>query len=290
MRMAYLIMAHDGAEQLELLIERLVPPGSPDVAIVHADARSALWQTLRNRPQTSNLRIIDNPVACKWGHKSQVEAILKLVDAALAADVDYAHLISGADWPIRPRDAIVSELAGTSPLPCCIETIPGFVEFRMQTYRFDTNWLRLDPEKDRLAYALTWKLRRISGWIDGLRIKAGRERSRPYGIWHKGSTWWSLPRDVLKAIAEDLPSLVRSGRLDGTQCSDEHLIQSFVATRFADRLSDYRRYIDFPDGHSSPRLLTERDRESMLASGAWFARKVQLHNDAFFLQLPAMSS
>ena len=287
MRMAYLIMAHGDAAQLDMLVERLVPAGSADVAIIHADARSDLWQALRGREDGERVRIVRDPVACLWGHKSQVEAIFKLIDAALACDVDYAHLISGVDWPVAARSGIIADLSGPGPLPCCLEAIPGFVEFRMQTYRFDTRWLRLDLERERLAYALTWQLRRASGWLDALRIRSGRERSRPFGQWHKGSTWWSLPRDVLEAIACELPPLVAAGRLDGTQCADEHLIQSFVATRYRERLRDYRRFIVFPEGSSSPRLLAEADRAGITASGAWFARKVSLGHDPFFLDFPA---
>lgn len=289
MRMAYLIMAHEDAVQLDLLVDRLVPPGSPDVAIIHADARSALWQELRTRPDTDNVRILRDPVACLWGHKSQVAAIFKLVDAALASGADFAHLVSGSDWPVASREEMLRDLAGKAPLPCCLEAIPGFVEFRMQTYRFDTRWLRVDPHRDRLAYALNWQIRRVSGWLDTLRTKAGLERSRPFGTWHKGATWWSLPRDVLQAIAQELPPLLQNGRLDGTQCADEHLIQSFVASRFGDRIAHYRRFIIFPEGRSSPRLLDGSDMDELKASNAWFARKISRSHDDFFLNLPPLA-
>lgn len=284
MRMAYLILAHDGEAQLNALLDQLVPPGSPDIAIVHADRRSGLWQGLRAAPlgDPQRVRLIADPVAVRWGHWSQVAAILRLIEAALEVGCDYAHLISGADWPVASRDDITAALAATSAPPCHIEAVPGVQEERMQGFRFDARWLQLDPVRNRLAYAAAWELRRASRWIERL----SQPRSRPWGGWCKGSTWWSLPTDALQLLARELPPLIASGRLRGTLCADEHAIQTIVAAHFPERLADHRRFIVWPEGQSSPRLLEAADKQGMLAGGAWFARKVSLAHDPFFLDLP----
>lgn len=282
MRMAYLILAHDGEAQLAALLDRLVPPGSSDIAIVHADRRSALWRSLRAAPpgEPQRVRLIADPVAVRWGHWSQVAAILRLIEAALEAGCDYAHLVSGADWPIANRDDIAARLSAT-PL-CHIEALPGLQEERMQGFRLDARWLQLDSVRNRLAYAAAWELRRASRWIEHL----GQQRPRPWGSWCKGSTWWSLPVDALRLLARELPPLIASGRLRGTLCADEHATQTIVAAHFPERLADNRRYIVWPEGQSSPRLLEAADQSAMLDSGAWFARKVALARDPFFLDLP----
>jgi hypothetical protein len=281
MRMAYLILAHDGEAQLDALLCRLLPPGSPDIAIVHADRRSDLWRSLRTAPagDRERVRLIADPVAVRWGHWSQVAAILRLIEAALDAGCDYAHLISGADWPVVAREDMAVALS-TTPL-CHIEASVGLQEERMQGYRLDARWLQLDRARNRLAYAATWELRRVSRWIERL----SQPRSRPWGSWHKGSTWWSLPAEVLQLLAHELPPLIASGRLTGTLCADEHVIPTIVAAHFPDRLAENRRFIVWPEGHSSPRLLVAADQSAMLVSGAWFARKVSLGHDPFFLAL-----
>lgn len=282
--MAYLILAHQGEAQLGALLARLVPPGSPDIAIVHADRRSNLWRSLsaRSPGDPERVRLIAEPVAVRWGHWSQVAAILRLIEAALEAGCDHAHLISGADWPIASREEIVMALSGDLSGACQIEVISGLHEERMQTFRLDARWLQLDPVRDRLAYAATWELRRVSRWLDRHR----RPRSRPWGSWCKGSTWWSLPDEALHLLARELPPLIGSGRLSGTLCADEHAIQTIVAAHFPGRLGPNRRFIVWPEDQSSPRLLGAADRQQMLASGAWFARKVSLDHDSFFLDLP----
>ncbi|MCT2400129.1 beta-1,6-N-acetylglucosaminyltransferase [Novosphingobium mangrovi (ex Huang et al. 2023)] len=285
--MAYLILAHEDENQLDALIDVLVPPGSPDVAIVHADRRSALWNILRRRPADPDGRmvLVPDPVAVRWGHHGQIEAIAKLVAAAVRAGCDYAHLISGADWPIAPREQIVAEITRENGL-CHLEARAGHLEERMQTFRFDTRWLRLDPQKDRRTYAVTWELRRLARWFDAARRHFGLERPRPWGEWRYGSQWWSLPADALGVLARELPRLIASGRLAGTICADEHVVPTIIAHAFPGRLADNRRFIDFPPGASSPRVLDASHRSAILASGAWFMRKVSRDHSPFFEEFP----
>lgn len=285
MRMAYMIMAHHDRAGLERLLARLVPAGSPDFAVVHADAASELWRDLSARPLDLPGQVITlpTPVAVRWGHWSQVEADRLLIDAALAEGCDFAHVLSGVDWPAAPREAILADIATAGPQACFIEAIPGEQEQRMQTWRLDSRWLRLDPRRDRLAYVATWELRRMANWGDRLRTTLGRERSRPYGRWRKGSSWWSLPQSALRTVSRELAVMHDSGRLRGTVCADEHAVQSVVAAHFPDAIRPNRRFIRFDPGASSPRILTGADAPAISASEAWFFRKVDAAADPFFL-------
>ncbi|MEJ2410275.1 MAG: beta-1,6-N-acetylglucosaminyltransferase [Novosphingobium sp.] len=287
--MAYLILAHEDEAQLDALIDALIPPGSPDIAIIHADARSPLWATLCRRPARTDGRvmILPDPVAVRWGHWSQVAAVSRLVIAAVGTGCDYAHLISGADWPVVSRAAMLAEIRRDNRL-CHIEVRSAHMEHRMQTYRFDTRWLRLDPVRDRAAYAVTWELRRLARWLDALRTGlGGLERIRPWGTWSYGATWWSLPADALAVLAKELPHLLASGRLAGTVCADEHVIPTIIGHTFPHRIADNRRFIDFPADASSPRVLEASDSQAIRASGAWFMRKVSPAKSPFFRAFPA---
>ncbi|WP_338466747.1 beta-1,6-N-acetylglucosaminyltransferase [Novosphingobium sp. ZN18A2] len=282
MRMAYLVLAHEKPAQLRLLIDRLLAGDHGDIVVLHVDRSSALWRSgecadLAIRPR---VHLVADPVSVRWAHWSQVAAIHRICTRALEVGFDHAHLISGVDWPVAARDEIARRIAADGNRTCYLEAKPGVMAERMQTRRLDSRWLRVDPERDRLAYAACWELRRVSRWIDAV-LPA---RTQPFGQWHKGSSWWSMPADAMRAIMADVSRVLASGRLTGTQCADEHLIQTIAARKFGDRLAPTMRFIDMPSGQSSPRTLLRADAPAIAASGAWFARKVDAGADDFFLR------
>ena len=290
MRMAYLIMVHDDRAGLENLLRVLLPPHSIDFAVVHADAGSTLWRELRSGggmlSVDPRVHLLADPVKVIWGHWSQVEAARRLIEAALAEGCDFAHTLSGADWPVVSRERLIADIAAEPAGTCFAEAVPGEQEDRMQDYRLDTRWLRLDPSRQRLAYAATWELRRAARIAGRVGQALGHERTRPLGRWSKGSCWWSLPPAALRTCSAALGEMVRSGRLKGTVCADEHVVPTALGARHGQQLQPNRRFIDFAPGASSPRILTAADLPRIRASGAWFARKVDAQVDPFFLALP----
>ncbi len=291
MRMIYLVLAHEGRPQLDALVERLAPAGGLDMVIVHADRRSDLWRSLREDPppDTQRVEVIQNPVSVRWGHRSLQAAIILLIERAMEFEFDYAHLVSGSDWPVMSRREIVRELEASQIRLCYIEAEFGREEERMQRFHVDARWLRPDPRREPLAYRFKPAIVRLSRWLDGARHRLLGDRSRPWGRWFKGETWWSLPNDALQMVAVELRRLTDSGRLVGTYVCEEHVVQTIVAARLPERLADCRRYIDWTDGGDSPRLLARGDQKAIAESGAWFARKFALSHDDFFLRLPPYS-
>ncbi|MBU6268644.1 MAG: glycosyl transferase [Sphingomonadales bacterium] len=274
MRFAYLIQAHQDPVHLQALVDRLCPPGGPDRAYVHVDAGSALWRAGGTGVIVSRreVTVIPNPVRVRWGHASQLLATRLLLRAALADGFYLAHLLSGQDWPVVPRDRIVAE-AGDS---CCIEARPGEQAERMERIRLDSRWLRPDPARPLTWYAVR-ALRRASALLPA-------RRDHPWGPWHKGSQWWSLPRDACESALAGIDRAAGTGLLAGSLCSDEHLIQTIVAHDYGARLAGNRRYIRW-GAASSPDVLRAADWPEVVASGAWFARKLDRTVDPFFLEL-----
>ena len=282
MKIAFLVLAHDKPRQLEHLARAVL--GDPrDEAIIPIDRKSALWREWGSLSLPANARLMADPVEVRWGHWSQVAATHLLVREALDSGCDAAHLISGADWPIAPREAVAAELAQGK---CHIEAEHCWLEARMQTYRLDTKWL-YPADRGPLANQALWELRRLARAGDRLRRMLGHCRPQPYGKWLYGSSWWSLPRDVLETVEAELGRLLASSRLAGTVCADEHAIPTIVGHFFADRLAPNRRFILWPDNvHiSNPLVLTSDHRSRIEASGAWFARKFDADIDDFFYSI-----
>ena len=274
--MAWLVLAHESADQLRALLQRLVPAGNPDFAVVHIDRKSALWRETRGRflADLPNVTVIARPVAVRWAHASQVAAIRLALRAALSRPFGHAHLISGMDWPLVSREAILADLSHTDGRDCLIEAEDGVQSWRMERISLHSRWLRPDPTRP-VAVRREWLLRRLSARLPDRHFQ-------PWGPWHKGSTWWSLPREVCARVDAELARPTARMALALTQCADEHAIQTIVAHHFPSRIAGPRRFISWT-GDWSPRTLTSADWPDAEASGAWLARKVSARVDPFFM-------
>lgn len=282
---AYLILAHSQPDQLHRLIERLLEQGGEDRVVLHLDSGSPLATRSREFPQRhgSRLQLVSSPVRVKWGHHSLVEATRRLLDTALAhpgPPFAIAHLLSGSDWPVASRARIVAGLG--EPLSCHIESDATVQSDRMERWWVHDRWLGHSSTLSRPAAFARGAARRVGTLLD--QVVA---RSQPYGAWHKGSQWWSLPHEACRVVAAELARPESRGRLRFTACADEHVIQTIVRSRFPDRVAPPHRFIDWSAASSSPRVLTQADEPAILASDAWFARKLDMTADPFFLALPA---
>ncbi|MCB2072617.1 MAG: hypothetical protein H6917_14295 [Novosphingobium sp.] len=288
MRFAYAILAHAGPEQLTSLIDRLADGPNGDRIVLHLDRKSDLWRHQRERfarHPSGKIVLVPDPVNVIWAHSSQVAAQCRVLGEALQHDFDYVHLISGADWPVSPREKIVADIAAHGErCPAFIDLYGEMQQERLQDWWFDDRkfslegFPRLSENVERAQTRLSWA---FSRWWH----KAGLDRGAYLGQpWVKGSGWFSLPRDIATDICGEVGRMLERGRMRFTQCADEHAIQTVLVRRHGDRILPDHRYIDWGAGGNHPKLLTRADRESIIASGAWFARKFDIKVDDFFLE------
>ncbi|HEX8444689.1 MAG TPA: beta-1,6-N-acetylglucosaminyltransferase [Allosphingosinicella sp.] len=282
MRMAYLILAHRDMDQLGALVTRLLRDDSEDRVVIHYDRGSPVsdeeLQGFANR--FGGAVSLTPRVRCLWGHHSQVEAEWLLKKAATKLPVDCAHLISGQDWPVASKAAMI---AGIDPDVSYVSFETPDLTERMDDYHFHDRILGPNPHPTAYRYHLDMNLRRAARLYTRLR----GPRTCPLGpSWKKGSAWWSLPKQALDYAVPRIGSLIDTGRVRHTLCGDEHVIHTVMAySPFAARMAENRRFIRWKPGTSNPELLREADEPAMRASDAWFARKVDRNVDPFFLKL-----
>jgi hypothetical protein len=295
MRFVYAIMAHAGADQLARLIDRLLGggagEGAGDRVVLHLDAGSPLWREQRGRftsHPSGRLHLIARPVRVRWGQASQVEAQRRLLRAALAEPFDYCHLISGACWPARARADMVADLAEFGPRRPVFADLWGEKQpRRMGDWWFDAPrqlvpaWPWLDENLYRVRLRLSWA---ATAWLQRRGLSRALFGGQP---WLKGSSWYSAPFDAAQVLEREMSALLDCGRIAFTQCADEHVAPTILGRRFADRIEPARRYIDWSAGGYHPKLLRAGDQAAIIASKAWFARKVAAEVDDFFYALPS---
>jgi hypothetical protein len=192
-----------------------------------------------------DVRLVPDPVAVHWGDFSQVEAILKLTTAALAAGTfERFVLLSGADYPLWPTadinaffaDHPQDEFINMVPMPC---EAAGKPLARLTTYTLRPT---LSAPR-RLALRVLLKARVIPRQRD---LRRGLGSLQPYG----GSTWWALTRAACEYVVQFVqrnPGLVRFFK--GTQYADETFLHTILGN--SPLLANVRRNLTYTDWRQS---------------------------------------
>jgi Core-2/I-Branching enzyme len=99
MNIAYLILAHNNPGHLARLTQALATENS--AIFIHIDKKADIRPFLELAGE--NVHFTSKRVPVYWGDYSQIEAILTLIDTAMAGSqrYDYLVLLSGSDYPLR---------------------------------------------------------------------------------------------------------------------------------------------------------------------------------------------
>lgn len=209
MRIAYIIIAHRNPEQLARLVSRL---GAASPIFIHFDRR-AKGETFRRVVDLlsvqPNVRFVKR-YPCYWGCfnvvKGTLRAIRDLVESG--SDYDYAMLLSGQDYPIKPPEQIHNFLEGHRGA----EFIESFALASPNRWSDDAQGVF--QAMDRVQY---WHLRFRSRHLCVRVRRTFPPGFSPYG----GSQWWCLTRGCIEHI-------------DAT-------------TRGNRKLADYFKYVNMPE-------------------------------------------
>jgi Core-2/I-Branching enzyme len=288
-KLACIVLAHRGPEQVALLLSTL---RHPKVAVfLHVDRRARLAPFTRALWEAGVREVALLPQrASRWGGAEVVDATLDGLARGRAEGCDYFVLISGQDFPLRPVAQIVDffEVEPTRsyvhhfdlPTPSPHWHLGGRDRTDFYTYSILGRRATCIPRGEDVSF-LSWKGRVLN---ELLRIRSAfkpRRRFPPYLRPFGGSCWWNLSRDaadhVLRFVDEH-PDY-RQYHVH-TLCADELFFHSILAgTHFAGRheiISDALRFMVWPEGAKHPRTLRVDDLPAMIQSGKLFARKVDM--------------
>jgi len=284
------VLAHRGPEQLAALLSAL---RHPDVRLyVHLDRRAP------ERPFRDAVAAADGlrdvvwvkRHASKWGTIHLVDATLEGLFHAARDGCDYAFLISGQDYPLRPVEEIVefAERAGTTsyvehwPIPTPKWPLEG--RDRTDFYAY-TVFGRLRTCVPR-GEPVTWPSWRSAALNELLRLRSAFKPPRrhpayaqPYG----GAHWLNLSRPAIehvRAFVADHPDFRSYHR--HTLFPEELFFQTILlGTDFEHEVVPNRkRFMIWLPGATHPLVLTEAHVPLMVASEDLFARKFDWEQSA----------
>ena len=267
MKQAILITAYRDMPQLQRLVEYF---DDDFVLFIHLDKRcreDVSW--VKGRTHVHLYR----RYAVEWGDYRHLLAFVRLMREAYGhSDLEYFHLITGSDYPCMSKEnfkQFCEEHKGNNylehfPLPHADWGYEGGLN-RIHYY-----WLSPNSTRSKGAQ-LTRKL-------VNLQRRLGIKRNFKYfdGNLYGGGTYWSLTRKAVGMALDYLdvhPGYLRRFRM--TSIAEEICLPTLWCNSGIPLINNYMRYIDWGADGANPQVLTEKDYDKIVSSGALFARKMQ---------------
>ena len=267
MRQAILITAYRDMPQLQRLVEWF---DTDFELFIHLDKRCQEDISWMNGQSSLHLY---RRYAVEWGDYRHLKAILLLMrEAYCHTDLEYFHLITGSDYPIPPL-AQFKAFCEAHRTDNYLEHFPlPHADWGKEGGLNRINYYWLSPNSTRSKGALL--IRKLVN----LQRRFGIKRGFKYfnGKLYGGGTYWSVSREAIKVALDYLdkcPDYLR--RFRHTSIAEEICLPTLWCNSGISLINDYMRYIDWgPDG-ANPQVLTEKDYNNIVSSGALFARKME---------------
>jgi hypothetical protein len=271
MGQAILITAYKDFRHLIDIINYFPPEGFE--FYIHIDKKSKEDINILKNIKSNNIKLVSKKYNVNWGGFNHLKCILFLASEALKNEnIDYFHLISGQDFPIKGINYFQKGFN-------LEKDYLGFIEMPVPYLKFGA--------MDRLEYFNFYdlfnakKYPRVLKILKQIQIKFNIKRSisNTLPTFYYGSTWWSLTRVTLQHVinytnnSKDL-----FNRMRYTFCAEEMYFQTVILNSHSSSnvVNDNLRYIDWESGRGgSPAFIDDTDFSSIKDSNKLFARKFQ---------------
>jgi hypothetical protein len=282
----YIVLSHRNPEQVLRLV-RALREGPAARVLVRHDPRGAPLSA--DEIGSAGGESIEDDIAFEWAAWPHVEVVLGCLREAVARhDPDWALILSGQDYPLRPLADIEAELdAGL--LDGRLGSVRE-VERRRPAAGDDEFFLRAHYRhytRPRAMPDLPGALRPLI-YARALPPLVGVRRLAPAPVpLVFSSDWLTLGRRAIQIVlaAADNGRLMRYFRR--VAVPSESLFASILLSNESLTIErDHRRLATFAhEGAAHPELLTSADYDRLVASGADFARKFDATVDSHILDL-----
>lgn len=267
MRHAFMVICHNNIEILKAEM-RILDSDTSDFYI-HIDKGAKIdTYEIKNAVRKSHVYFL-KPKKIKWGHFSQVECELRLLQRAVQKEYNYYHLLSGVDLPIKTYKAIdefFTSHAGKEFVHFDTLTPSTLFKDRIDVYNFF-------PSRSDFMRKCNGVLVRIQKIL-----KIHRLKDKGYLV-QKGCNWFSITHTLATDIVDNICELRKQYQY--SFCGDEIFLQTFIFNsshrnnlynkNFNNDYHSCMRMIDWTRGN--PYVYRIDDLELLLKSNYMFARK-----------------
>lgn len=270
---SYLILAHKNPTQLCRLVKNI--SGDNVYKFIHIDAKENIQPFVDVLSEYKNIYFCSNRISVNWGGFSMIEATLELMHLmlnTLNTAIDYVHLISGQDFPIKhplDLDVFLKRYMGKNfieyvTLPKADWSLGGMDRIQ---YHWDIDNLGIEASKQAI------RNQPIRKYISNI---------TPYG----GSQWWTLTGECVEWLTTQC---VEGNEIydfyKSTIYPDEMLIQTLLmASPFKETLINSNLHkIDWIIPGPYPHIWLQNDLVVLKKTSKFFARKFDQNVDSKIL-------
>ncbi|HCS93728.1 MAG TPA: glycosyltransferase [Bavariicoccus seileri] len=277
---AILILAHTDLPHVLELSQKMA---SYFEVYIHFDQKCLLPESYKSKLKENGIHFIQE-ISVNWGSWSIAEAAIRLM--ALALDnpsIQFIHVISGQDWPIKPIREIYRFYENNSTIYMKAIEAKGVKKsgepiILWQQYYFNYDKINRRTLFGKIFHRLSMGLQTVCRVNKFKTLKIGKT------IYH-GANWVDMPRDAAQFMLSYLDNHPNEAKLFKTGCfSDEFWMQTILCNepQFSERIiKDNHRFIKWEKQHGSyPAILDDTDLPSILESDAHFARKLNTKDSA----------
>jgi hypothetical protein len=280
MTVAYVVLSHRNPPQILRLVRALAEGPAARVLVRHDGRRSTLTPAAI---EAAGGEAIEDHIEVEWARWSHLELIMGcLREARRRLDPDWTLILSGQDYPLRPMAAIEADL-GRSQSDARLGAVrevetsrpAGDDEFYLRCRYRHYARPRSMPDLPRALRPLVYA-RDMPPLVGVRRIAPAPLR------FYASADWLTLRRSALRKILDAARDrrLMRHFRRVAVP-SESFFASVLLADSSLTVEPDHRRFARF-SGPAAPHpdTLTSGDLESVLSSGADFARKFDVEVDS----------
>jgi hypothetical protein len=306
-KIGFAILTHNEPGQLFRLVKTLNSMfGGPPIVCHHDFSQCSLQEG----QFPANVRFVHPHIVTKWGDITLPLAALRAFSLLRNYDQpEWFFLLSGSDYPVRPADEITTELwyddydayLDNREILCpelAHTQEPGndraaWIPEAYYRYCATRFWVPRPSRKVQYSRSFPFLIRAhsegrdLAHGLDGFKQFAPiRNRTinavcrwfqfdRPTRI-YGGDFWFHANAKAIDRLLDE-PSMKRLVRYYRSRpIPDESLFHTALCSQADLRIcKDQKRYADWADDSPHPKWLDESDLPMIIASGAFFARKVR---------------
>lgn len=281
MKFAYLIMAHNNPEQLEVLLNLLDRKDNDIYLHIDKKCNDISPCNILKCVRSASLHIYRKYKICHAGY-SQTVCQTYLLEQACQTYHDYYHLISNADLPLKSNNFIVNFFEKNNG--------KEFIHFESKNYTEKEN-CKYYYFFNFLIYKTHGSVKRFFSRMEHISIHVQKK----LGVSRKfycGANWYSITHSLATDFCKQKKEMLR--KVKWTISSDELILQTFIKSvsngnysLYSETMSGYdysslNRKIDWYRG--SPYVWRIADYNELINSPAIFARKFDITVDRKIIQ------